>query len=198
MLIEKEHNTHKLQLGFIGFGEVTYHLVKGLQKEGITGIQIYTRPGTEPLKAEYHKLRAQEIGAQISGTLRDIIAHSDIIISAVTGDVSLEVAKQVAAFLRPHQLFADLNNAVPSVKKNTAEIVCARGARFVDISLLELPIQVEHKALMYVSGDGALEFKRLLSPFNMNIQYLGEEAGKGALIKALVNIFMKGLQGVCL
>ena len=51
---------------------------------------------------------------------------------------------------------------------------------------------------MYLSGDGALDFMEAMEQYNMNFKHVGAEPGKAAMFKALVNIFMKGLQGVYL
>lgn len=190
--------TQRPRIGFIGFGEVTYHILKGLHQEEVNGIRVYSRSASKSDKTAYHQNRAQKIGANLQDSLQELISASDIIISAVRGDTSLEVAQQAAQFLKPGQIFADLNNAIPAVKKTASTIINARGAKFVDIALLELPIQVLHKALMYVSGDGALDFIQKMKQFKMNLKFIGEEPGKAAMIKALVNIFMKGLQGVYL
>ncbi len=194
----KQGVTTQAKIGFIGFGEVTYHFVKGFYQDRIDGIQIYSRSLSEPEKTEYHQKRAETIGAKLKFSLKELISSSDIIISSVRGDVSLEVATQAAQFLKPGQIFADLNNAIPSVKIKSSKIINEKGAKFVDIALLELPIQVMHKSLMYVSGDGAKDFMRMLDQFNLNIKYISDQPGKAAMIKALVNVFMKGLQGVYL
>lgn len=187
------------QIGFIGFGEVVYHTLKGLQqKEGIYGMRVYSRSAKDPERAELHKKRANEVGAELTSSLSELINGSKVIISSVKGDVSLDVAAQAAEFLIPGQIYADLNNAIPSVKRKAAEIINARGAGFVDISLLELPIQVGHKALMYVSGDSAEKFKQIMDRYHMSIRVISGEAGTAAGIKALVNIFQKGVQGLYL
>lgn len=186
------------QIGFIGFGEVVYHTLSGLLKEGIRGFRVYSRSAIDPKRAELQYKRADEVGAELTGSLTDLIEGSKVVISSVKGDVSLEVATQAAEFLTPGQIFADLNNAAPSVKARAAEIINAKGAGFADISLLELPIQVEHRALMYVSGDSAEKFKQIMDRFHMNINVIPGEAGMAASIKALVNIFQKGVQSVYL
>lgn len=193
----EKNDTTQPKLGFIGFGEVTFHILDGLHQNQFKGFNIYSRP-TDREKTDYHRERAAKLEANLLFSLQEFVDGSDIIISSVRGDTSLEVAEQAAQFIRPGQIFADLNNAIPSVKKRSSNIINSKGAKFVDIALLELPVQTKHKALMYLSGDGALDFIEAMDQYNMNLEYIGAEPGKAAMIKALVNIFMKGLQGVYL
>jgi 3-hydroxyisobutyrate dehydrogenase-like beta-hydroxyacid dehydrogenase len=188
----------QVRVGFIGFGEVTYNTVRGLIRDGLEWVTIYSRSVTDPVAVIKTKKKADMIGARLSASLEELVHNCEIIISAVRGTAALETARRVSECIVPGQIYADLNNAIPAVKKQAAEYIQARGGRFVDIGLLELPIQVENKALMYASGDGAGEFYNAMTPFGMNIKILDGEVGQAAAIKAIANIFMKGLQGVCL
>jgi 3-hydroxyisobutyrate dehydrogenase-like beta-hydroxyacid dehydrogenase len=185
-------------IGFIGFGEVAYHLSKGLREEGVQEILGYDRAVAEPRYGELIRKRAQDAGAELIPTLGELVARSELVISAVHGDVALEVAEEAARFIDPGRMFADLNNAAPSAKKRGAEMINAKGARFVDIGLFETPARVKHKALMVVSGDGAEEFKAVMSRYGMNIEVVPGEAGRATTIKTLANIYIKGVQALCL
>ncbi len=197
-VISTDCQSHKPVVGFIGFGEVSYYIAKGLKKDGINEIHIYSRSSTDPEIIKNKQKKSEEIGAQLTNCFSDLIEHSDIIFSSVRGHVSLETAKHAAEYIRKGQLYADLNNAIPCIKRESSVFIHSKGAKFVDIGLLELPIQVENKALMYASGEGAPEFANLMIPYGMNIKVIPGEVGQSAAIKAIANIFMKGLQGVCL
>ncbi len=185
-------------IGFIGFGEVAYHFSTGMREAGIHKILGYDRAIVDPRHSELIHKRAGEADAELLLTLKELVARSEVIISAVHGDLALEVANDAAQFMSPGKLFADLNNAAPSAKVQAARLVNAKGAGFVDIGLFETPAQVKHKALMYVSGDGAEEFKTVMSKYGMNIQVVHREAGRATAIKTLANIYIKGVQALCL
>lgn len=186
------------RIGFIGFGEVTSYLIKGLRSEGLVDLTVYSRSVNDRERRQLCKVRAAELGGRIADDWPDLVASSDVIFSSVQGHVALETAETASRFIRPGQLFVDLNNAIPAVKRTAAQAIARSGGKFVDVGLLELPIQREHRALMYASGRDAPEFKALLEPFGMNIRVVDGPVGQAATIKALANIFMKGLQGVCL
>jgi 3-hydroxyisobutyrate dehydrogenase-like beta-hydroxyacid dehydrogenase len=185
-------------IGFIGFGEVAYYLSRGLRKEGVEHILAYARSMAKPGYGEGIRNRAQEAGVELTPTLEELVTRSEIVISAVYGHVALEVAEDAARFVHPGSLFADLNNAPPSAKKRGSEVIQAKGAKFVDIGLFETPARAEHKGLMIVSGDGAEQFKEVLGKYGMNIEVVAGEAGKATTIKTLANIYIKGIQALCL
>ena len=182
------------KIGFIGFGEVAYHLSKGLKKEGIEQILAYSRSSS---KSIYNK-RANETDVELVPTLDELVTRSEIIISAVHGHVALDVAKDASRYIKEGCIFADLNNSTPSAKKEAAEFINAKGAKFADVGLFEPPAHAGHKVLMYVSGDGAEQFKKVMSKYGLIIKVLEGESYKATIIKTLANIYMKGVQAVCL
>jgi 3-hydroxyisobutyrate dehydrogenase-like beta-hydroxyacid dehydrogenase len=185
-------------IGFIGFGEVAYYLSRGLRKEGVEQILAYARSMAKPGYGEMIRHRAQEADVELAPTLEELVTRSEVVISAVYGHVALQVAEDAAHFIHPDSLFADLNNAPPSAKQQGAEVIEAKGAKFVDIGLFETPARAGHKALMVVSGEGAEQFKEVMSQYGTNIEVVPGEAGKATTIKTLANIYMKGVQAICL
>ena len=181
------------RLGFIGFGEVTSYMLRGLQREGADELCVLTRAANPSSREE-----AASLGAALTESWEELFASSDVVFSAVRGHVALETASKAAEHITRGQFYADLNNAGPAVKREAALLISAKGATFIDVGLMGLPIQQEHKALMYVSGEGAADFQRYMEPFGMNIRLTPGEIGQAAKIKALVNIYMKCIQGVCL
>ncbi len=186
------------KIGFIGFGEVSYYMAKGLKEAGIKEIYAYARALADPERSDAVRKRGEEAGAVLYGDIKSLMDKSDIVFSSVHGHVSLQIAEQAAAHIRKGTLFADLNNAVPEDKRKASELITEKGAAFIDVGLLGLPIQNGHRSLIYVSGNGASMFKEIMEPYGMRITLVPGEAGKAASIKALANIYMKGLQGVCL
>lgn len=184
------------RIGFIGFGEVGFHISYGLRQAGVGQILAFDRNLADPEKSDKLRQRAETAGVKLVPTLDDLTAQSELIVSAVTAKVALEMAAQTAECIQPGTMFADLNNVVPAIKKQGAALVNAKGASFVDIGLIEIPALVEHRALMYVSGDGAEEFGKVMRQFGMNIEVMPGEAGQAATVKALMNIYLKGMQAL--
>jgi 3-hydroxyisobutyrate dehydrogenase-like beta-hydroxyacid dehydrogenase len=187
-----------LSMGFIGFGEVSYYFSRGLKEAGVYRIVAYDKATAEPVLGEFIRNRAQNAGVELAPTLEELVRSSDIVTSAVWGNVALEVTREAARFVGPGKIFADLNNTSPSVKKLGAEAINAKGAEFVDIGLFASPVQTGHKTFMYVCGNGAEKFKNIMSKYGMNIEVIPGEAGKATAIKTLANIHYKGIQALSL
>ena len=186
------------RIGFIGFGEVAYHFSKGLKEDGIREILAYDKNAKEMTKGEIVRRRAREAGVQLAPSLRQLAGNSDVIFSAVWGNAALKVAGQCASFVKAGQFYCDINNTAPSVKTQGAEMLNAKGAKYVDLALFVAPDRDKHRSFMLASGDGARPLKRIMAPYGMNPEVVPGGAGKATTIKTLVNIYYKGIQALCL
>jgi 3-hydroxyisobutyrate dehydrogenase-like beta-hydroxyacid dehydrogenase len=187
------------RIGFIGFGEVAYHFSKRLKEERVSGIVAYDKAISEQEPGELIRERASDAGVQLTKTLEELLARSELVISSVWGHVALEVAKEAARFIKPDRVFADLNNSAPSAKKEGAQAINAAGAKYADIALFGLPYKSGQKALMLASGDGADPLKAILGQYNMvEVQVVPAEAGRATTIKALAKIYYLGFQALSL
>jgi len=184
------------RIGFVGFGEVGFHMSCGLKQAGVQQIFAYSRGLAGSEKGARLRRYAQIAGVELVHTLDELVAESELVISAVTAKAALQIARATAQLIKPGAMFADLNNVIPAIKEQGAALINARGASFVDIALIEIPALVEHRALMYISGDGAEDFGTVMSRFGMNIEIMPGEAGRAATVKALMNIYLKGMQAL--
>jgi len=186
------------RIGFVGFGEVAYHFSKGLKDDGIREILAYDKNAKELTKGEIVRRRAREARVQLTPSLRQLVGKSDVIISAVWGNAALKVAGQCASYVKAGQFYCDLNNTAPSVKARGAEMLNAKGVKYVDLALFVAPDRDKHRSFMLASGDGARLLKRVTAPYGMNPEVVPGGAGQATTIKTLVNIYYKGIQALCL
>lgn len=180
------------RIGFIGFGEVAYYIAKGLKGAGIKQIKAVDQPTCNDIVQK----RAAEAGVELVSNLGELISWSEIVVSSVWGNISLKVAEEAAGFVSSGKIFADLNNSSPQAKTAAAELINAKGAKFVDVALMSVPKEEGHKTPMYVSGDGAEDFKSIMGKYGMNIQVVPGEAGKAMTIKTIWSIHTKGTQAL--
>lgn len=190
------HN--KPRIGFIGFGEVAYHFSKGLKQDGIQEIFAFDKNAKDIAKGEIVRRRAEEAGVELVPDLRQLVSKSDVLFSAVWGGAALKVAERCASFARAGQFFCDINNTAPSVKSRGAEILNAKGAKYVDLALFVAPDGDRHRSYMLASGDGARLFRRTMAPYGMKPEIVPGGAGHATTIKTLANIYYKGIQALCL
>lgn len=181
------------RLGFIGFGEVSYYMMRGLREEGAGELSVLTRRA-DPSSRE----KAAALGVMITESWEELFQNADVIFSAVRGHVALKTAEKAAGHIKGGQYYADLNNAIPTVKRAGAALMRSKRAHFVDVALVGLPMQRGHKTPMYVSGEAAEDFQALMKPFGMNIYPIPGDEGQASTVKTLVNIYMKCIQATCL
>ena len=149
-------NNH-LSVGFIGFGEAGFEMAKGLHSEGTIRLFVYDLKGQDPEKAAWIKKRAQEAGAAYLESTEEVVRKSDVILSLVTPEACVAVAREAALHLKPGQIYLDLTSSFPDDMKVIAALVDPTGAKFTDGAMMgALPIY-GHKVLIYVAGPHAEE-----------------------------------------
>lgn len=180
-------------LGFIGFGGAGYGLAKGLRGAGLEEIRFHDcMQETQPY-AEVIRLHANETGAIRAGTLGELLARVETVISCVTGAMAVSVARDASPFLKPGLLYVDVNTASPKVKETVAGIVEKTGAVFVDVAMMGAIPAYLHRVPILASGSGATRFQECMQHYGMNISVIGVKPGQASAIKMFRSVFMKGL-----
>ncbi len=185
-------------LGFIGFGEAAFHISSGLMAEGIPPISAFDVMADDTKVGPLIRERACAAKVRLAVSLSELLRVADLVICATSAKYALAIARQAAAFMRPGQVYADLNSSSPRVKQDIDTLIRPTGGLFVDVAVMELVPPHRHKVPMSVSGAGARRFKELLDPYGMNITYVNDHAGSSSAFKMLRSIFMKGLTALLL
>jgi len=180
-----------VKLGFIGFGEAGFHIAKGLKSEGLEGIAAYDKfwegaPGSDLIRQ-----RAAEAHVKLVPSHQELIANSEIVISAVSADMALTLAQTSRPFLKAGQMYVDINATSPMTKEEIDQLI-SPVALFVDCAVMGPVPPYKHKVPVAVSGDGAKAFTEIMSPFGMNITLMDAAAGAASASKMFRSIFMKG------
>lgn len=125
--------------------------------------------------------------------LASTVAGSDVVLVVTTAAAALEAATAALPSLVPGAVYADLNTARPSLKRELAALVAGAGGQFADVALLG---PVPGRGLgtpALASGKGARAFADALGPLGMPVEVVSDEAGDAAALKLLRSVFMKGL-----
>jgi 3-hydroxyisobutyrate dehydrogenase-like beta-hydroxyacid dehydrogenase len=185
-------------LGFIGFGEAAFHLSSGLQTEGIPPIYAFDIMAEDSTIGPLVKTRAVSARVSLVSSLKDLLEKADLVLCATSAKVALPIAREAAAFVKKGQIYADLNSTSPKTKQEIGLVMSEADALFVDVAVMDIVPPHRHKVPVGVSGEGARQFKEMLTPYGMNITYVSERAGSASAIKMLRSIFMKGLSALLL
>ena len=176
-----------MNIGFVGFGEAAFHIAKGLQLP-VTAFDIDT--------GQRVRERAQEAGARLVESNRELAESCDIMMSAVTANQALNAAQQNAPFLTPHHIYADLNSVSPGLKQSIARVIEASGARFAEIAMMAPVPPYGHKVPMLAGGAGAEDFVAKLAPFGISAEIVSREVGTAAATKMFRSIIVKGMEAL--
>jgi 3-hydroxyisobutyrate dehydrogenase-like beta-hydroxyacid dehydrogenase len=132
-------------------------------------------------------------GVEAASDAAEAAAGTEIVLSANSGAVALEVVESAAAGLGEGQVFADLNTAAPALKRELAKAVADAGALFADVALIGPVPGNGLSTPALVSGDGAEPFAATLGPLGMPVTVVGPEPGAAAARKLARSVFAKGL-----
>jgi 3-hydroxyisobutyrate dehydrogenase-like beta-hydroxyacid dehydrogenase len=180
-----------IKLGFIGFGEAAYNIAAGLKGEGLTGIVAYDKHWKDSPAAELIGKRAAEAKVELVPSQQALIEKSEMIVSAVSADMALPLARASRPFLKADQVYVDINATSPMTKEEVDRII-SPVALFVDCAVMGPVPTYRHKVPVSVSGKGARRFHDTMAPYGMAITYMDAPAGAASASKMFRSIFMKG------
>jgi 3-hydroxyisobutyrate dehydrogenase-like beta-hydroxyacid dehydrogenase len=180
--------------GFVGFGEVASRFAERLRERGARVLAydvLLDRPGGRDA------LLARAAGAPPELlSLEHLIAEADIVLSTVTTDVALSVARDCVPLLRVGQVYLDLNASSPSVKRETAAAIAQSGADFVEGAILSAVGVAGADARVLLAGERGDEVTRVLAGLGLDVHAYGTEIGKASSFKMLRSVFSKGVEAL--
>lgn len=138
---------------------------------------------------------AQQAGIQDVGTLANLVAEADILLSILVPDQAVAAAQAVAEALQaqPRALcYVDCNAIAPQTTQTVGQILTEARARFVDASIIGPPPRKPGSTRFYASGPEAATFAQL-STFGLEIHDLGSEIGQASAFKMCYAALTKGL-----
>ena len=180
--------------GFLGFGEVASRFAQRLRERGARVLAydvLLDRTGGRDTLV----VRAGGEPPELL-PLADVIAQAGIVLSTVTTDVALDVARNCTPLLRDTQVYVDLNASSPSIKRETATVIAASGADFVEGAILSAIGVAGADAKVLLCGARADEVTAILSRLGLNVHAYGAQIGSASSFKMLRSVFSKGLEAL--
>ncbi len=187
-----------VKMGFIGFGKVASEFSKGFQQSGLFEIWVYDKIFRDPLHRRRVEKRATELNVKLAEDNKSLAKACEIILSTVTVDAAVEVAKKTAPFLNEQKTYVDLNSTSPGMKREIAHIIEKTGANFIEGAILGTISSYGLQVPIMVCGKKAKKFQNLLNRIGMNITHVGQVIGKASTIKMLRSVFAKGVETLLL
>ena len=182
-----------MSVGFIGFGEVGYEISKGLSQAGLLEIYAYDVMQNDPEKGRYIQDKAAVAGVTLLASAKDVVRQCDMILAVVPGAFALKIIQEILDCVDESKYIVDLSTSLPSVKKEEARLVEAKGGHFIDGALMASLSQAHHKVPILVSGSCCAPFIERFTPYGMNITEISANPGDAIAVKFVRSIYMKGL-----
>lgn len=179
----------------MGFGEAGVRFAQDLSRAGLADIVAYSPSGANAQAGSALHQRANEAGAQLVASPRELCRRSDVIIALTPGRAALAAVRSVRRHLRPDHIYADASSSAVKTMERAAQMLEGK-AHFVDAAIMS-PVPLNGiKAVTVVSGDRAAQFHDLLIPYGMNIKVVGVKPGAASAMKLIRSVCMKGLSAV--
>jgi 3-hydroxyisobutyrate dehydrogenase-like beta-hydroxyacid dehydrogenase len=189
------HSTNSLKIAFVGFGEVGQTFSKGLLNKDDVNVVAYDRLlGTTEEAAL--RTKAQALGVSLRNSLRDAVDGATIIISAVTASEAEAVAKDAAQYLKPEQIFMDVNSAAPSTKQRAAASVEAVGAHYIECAVMAPVLKPGLGVQILAGGAKAEAIATRMNALGMNLEAVSQDYGRASAMKLCRSIMIKGLEAL--
>lgn len=174
------------RLGFIGFGEAGPLIAKGFLDAGLPA----------PIAARDIRERPPVEGVEMTGSITELVARCDVIMSTVTATEAIDVAEEAAQVLKPGQIYMDLNSASPMVKQRIAELINPTGARFVEVAVMDGVPGKNQTVPMLLVGTAASDVIDAFAPYGVNMREFGTEYGRAAATKLFRSVLVKGIEAL--
>lgn len=146
--------------------------------------------------AARHPIMAQ-LGVTQCDSAAQALSGASLVLSLVTADQALQVARECAGLIAPGALFCDMNSVAPGTKREAAAAFAAADRRYVDVAVMA-PVNPARMAVpLNISGPDAIEAHGALHDAGFtSAAVVGEAIGRASAIKLVRSVMVKGLEAL--
>jgi 3-hydroxyisobutyrate dehydrogenase-like beta-hydroxyacid dehydrogenase len=181
-------------VGFVGYGEVGRILAEELIQRGVkvSACDIKLGTGAEAPLREH----AARHGVELVVAHADLAKRSDFIISAVTANQAVSVAKSCAPCVQKGAWFLDFNSASPGAKGRAAELVNGAGGRYVEGAVMTSVPPYRLKVPLLLGGPHAAALQPLLATLGFAAKVTSDKVGVASATKMCRSVMIKGMEAM--
>lgn len=180
---------------FIGFGEVGQTFARGLIASRRVTVSAYDILFGTPQGARLEDA-AVTLGVDAAPSAEAACRNARFVISAVTADKAEAVAADAARFLRPGQVFVDVNSAAPTTKQRAAASVMASGADYIEAAVMAAVKKPGIAVPILSGGPKAEAVSAELNALGMKLTPVAAAYGRASAMKLCRSIVIKGLEAL--
>ncbi len=178
-----------MRVGFVGLGAMGAHMARNLHRAGLL-TSVWNRTG------EKARALAAELGLQAPGTLAQLAAGVDAVVSCVSADSDvLEVAGALAPALAAGALMIDCSTTAADTARRAAELLQRGGVEFLDCPVSGGVEGAREGTLAIMAGGTPEAFERagpILAAMGRTVTLFGP-VGSGQAAKATNQIMCAGI-----
>jgi len=140
---------------------------------------------------------AAAAGVGFAASAAEALADADLVLSLVTADAALAVARDYAPLIAPGALWCDMNSVAPDTKRAAAWHVTAAGGRYVDVAVLAPVHPARLNVPLLLAGPAADTAADALGAAGFaNIRVVGDDIGRASAIKMIRSVMVKGIEAL--
>lgn len=185
--------TSREKLALIGFGEAGQAFGSAWQ----------TRPHVYDIKTDNPQMRGSKLAEYERGnvlaadSLAAALNEATIIVSLVTADQALGVARKAGPLIAPGALYCDFNSVAPQTKRDAAAAIEAAGGHYIDVAVMA-PVHPARLATpLLLSGPCAVDAAGQFTMLGFtNIRIAGDTIGQASAVKMIRSVMIKGLEAL--
>jgi 3-hydroxyisobutyrate dehydrogenase-like beta-hydroxyacid dehydrogenase len=188
-----------MRIAFIGFGEAAQAFTRGWREAGLAAsptVAAYDILFDSEEDAARKRSECAALEVRPAANSRDAVAGAELVFCAVTADQVREAARSAAPGLGAGQLYCDINSAAPFRKAEAAALVEARGARYVDVAVMDPVLPKLHRTPLLLSGAAATQAAPRLAALGMDFEIVSDRIGDASMLKMIRSIAIKGFESV--
>jgi 3-hydroxyisobutyrate dehydrogenase-like beta-hydroxyacid dehydrogenase len=136
-----------------------------------------------------------DVAAPVS--IEEALQDAELILSLVTADQALAVARDYAPHIAPGALWCDMNSVAPDTKRAAGILVEKNGGRYIDVAVLAPVHPARLQVPLLLSASTALDAEVALREAGFgNVRVVSEEIGQASAIKMIRSVMVKGIEAL--
>lgn len=181
-------------IGIVGYGEVGRILAEDLRSRGVAVRAYDIKLGTAgevPLLEH-----AARHGVALADSHGALAAGADLLLSSVTAQQTVHVARACALSLQARALFLDLNSASPAAKCEAAALIEAAGGRYLEGAVMTSVPPHRIRVPLLLGGPHAAEAAAPLATLGFAPQVGDARPGVVSATKMCRSVVIKGIEAM--
>lgn len=173
-----------MRIAVLGLGEAGTIYAEGFARSGATVA------GFDPV------VSSTPDGVVRAAGVDDAVRGADVVLSLVTAEHAVGVAREAQAYLGASAIYADLNAASPQRKSEVAAALGEAQDRCVDVAVIGSVPTFGARTALVISGAAAEEAAEVFRALGADVDAIGGRPGDASRRKILRTVFMKGLGAI--